>query len=1137
MQEPEKLLTIIIVMKKRALNKDFWMEIRTSLTRFLSILLIVALGVAFFAGIQSSAPDMRVTEDAYFDDANLMDIRVMGTLGLTGSDLDAIAAVDGVGKVSGAYMEDVYSGDEESLSVLHFESFPEGMNEIAISSGTFPDKEGDCFLDESFAKEMSYEPGDTLEIMVADENDSTLVRREFTIAGIGYSPTYIAFTRGSTTLGTGSISGFVYVLPDEFDTDIYGVAYVEVEGARKKIAYTDGYDDCVEEVQKKIEEIEDVRCDIRYDEVRGEAEEELEDAKAEAESELEEARGELLDAESELADGREDLADAQQEVAEAESEYEKGREELEENSALLEEAALQLTEGKEELDSGEKEYQDGLLEFLTQTYEGGKELRLVESGIVSGQKKLDERREEYEAGLLEAAKREEELNAALQNQESVQTDMDLDELMESQEVYEEELEESRAALEEAGEQLQIAEEELAQGQAEVDAGYEKIYSGYQELTDARADLDAGWEEYESSHEEFLLGQQELEDGEKDLKNARLQLAKSRTQISDGEKEIADNEEKIEQGWADYEDGKAKADEKIADAEEEIENIEVPSWYVNDRSVLPDNTGYGENADRMTNIASALPIIFFLIAALISLTTMTRMVEEERTQIGTYKALGYGKFDIARKYLEYAFLATILGSILGILVGEKILPWVIIQAYGIMYSYNPGILTPYNMGFGIVATVMALISTMGATLWACYRELQTVPSELMRPPSPKQGKRVFLERIPIIWNRLNFNWKSTVRNLLRYKSRFFMTVLGIGGCMGLLLVGYGLRDSIMDVVVLQYNELQTYDAMLFVDTDSSAGELTELENAIDTDGRITASGSFYMQSVDIAQPDAKDSGKEWTIYTYVPKEPDQAGEFLHFRDRKTGEEYTLSDEGAIITEKIAKEFGLSVGDTIALEREDKDPVEVPIADICENYLYHYLYLTPALYEEVYGEEPEYNSIFFGTEKDQDTVEEIGTDLLAMDAALNISYTSTLKEEVEDMLSALDLVILVLIISAGLLAFVVLYNLNNININERTRELATLKVLGFTDMEVANYVYRENILLTIFGAAAGCVLGRIMHVFIIQTVEVDSTMFGRQIYLQSFVIGILFTLVFSVIVNFVMYFKLKKIDMIESLKSVE
>ncbi|MCC8067335.1 MAG: ABC transporter permease, partial [Clostridiales bacterium] len=548
-------------------------------------------------------------------------------------------------------------------------------------------------------------------------------------------------------------------------------------------------------------------------------------------------------------------------------------------------------------------------------------------------------------------------------------------------------------------------------------------------------------------------------------------------------------------------------------------------------------GYGDNADRMTNIAQVFPVIFFLVAALISLTTMTRMVEEERTQIGTMKALGYSKWDIAKKYLNYAFLATMCGSVFGILFGEKVFPWVIIKAYQIMYIYQPEILLPYNWSYGLAASGISLLCTIGATMSACYRALGAVPAQLMRPPSPKQGKRVLLERIPFIWKHFSFTWKSTIRNLMRYKKRFLMTIFGIGGCMGLLLVGYGLRDSIGDIGARQYDELQTYDAMLIYDTDAEEDELEELNDAVASEERITEWKRFYMQSMDIAGQDASGTGKQWSIYVYVPENTDNLDAYLTFCDRTSGEEYSLTDEGAIITEKIAKEFDLSVGDTVSISLEDGSTADIPIAAICENYLYHYIYLTPALYEETFGEAPEYNSIFFCTEEGLETLEQIGTDILTCDASLSITYIDSLRETIQNMLSALDLVIIVLIVSAGLLAFVVLYNLNNININERRRELATLKVLGFFNGEVDAYIYRENILITILGAAAGCLIGKALHAFIITTVEVDTCMFGRTIYPISYLYGILFTFAFSVIVNFAMHFKLKKIDMVESLKSIE
>ncbi len=1420
-------------MRKKALNKDFRMEVRKSLNRFLSILLIVALGVAFYAGIQSSAPDMRVTEDAYFDDSNLMDIRVISTLGLTDEDLTEIGQVEGVLAVEGSYSEDVYCGDEESLSVLRVESFSGMMNEVALSAGTFPDTADECFLDESYAADMGYEVGDTLSFTVADEDDSSLKEREYTIAGIGYSPCYIAFTRGSTTLGTGSLAGFVYVLPEAFDAQAYSAAYVQVEGAKEETAYTDAYDDLVEEVRVNIEDISDVRAEARYTEViddaeaelsdarqevedgkadLADAEAELADAKAEAESELNEAESELLEGEEALKDGKAELSDAIAEAEEAQSEFDEGYAEFLDGEAEINDAARQLREAKETLDEGEESYHDGMMEYLTTSLSGLKELKLVSARLESGREELAEGWAEYNAGLSEAAAGEEELASARQQlyagqaeyesglssfnegvseyDASVQTagegraalDAAKEELAEGESEYqagraaldaawqeyyagqaqveagqadydaasaeveqlrsyaaaaqaaadnmaaavslaeanlaaaqseytaalaalesltsedegydaaqqlvdekaqavsgaqaeldsaksgqeraqagadelssqlstaeaalseaeselaagqaklsaalselnaneaalsearaqldagadeiaanEKVLEEGEAALSKAGDEIESgraelnaaaaeissgwgevaegeaslqegyvslsealielneAEEQILDGERQVDEAYFELYFGGMALAEARAELDEGWEEFYSSADEFVSGWQELDDARHEIEEGRPQLQSAWAAIADAQKEIEINEKKLEEGWEEYYDGKAEADQEIADAQKEIEDgrkeiedaeqeiadaeeaireIDYPTWYVYDRSSLPDNTGYGENADRMTSIATVFPVIFFLIAALISLTTMTRMVEEERTQIGTMKALGYSRYDIAKKYLKYAFWATIAGSVIGFLFGEKVFPWVIIEAYGIMYAYMPVILLPYNFSYGLIATGISLVCTIGATLAACLGELKEVPAELMRPPTPKQGKRVFLERVPLIWNRLNFNWKSTVRNLMRYMSRALMMIFGIGGCMGLILVGYGIRDSIMDVVVLQYDELQTYDAMLILDTDASKEEWEEVETTLNNNPDVTNWGYYYMQSYDIAGRDASGTGKQWTIYVYVPEEPENAGDLLTFRSRtKKGETYDFSDEGAVITEKITQEFDLSVGDTITLTKDNGDTVSVPISAVCENYLQHYLYLTPALYEEVFGEAPEYNGILFNTDEDQAGIEKIGTSLMELDASLNITYTESLRAEVSDMLSALDLVILVLIVSAGLLAFVVIYNLNNININERVRELATLKVLGFTDIEVANYIYRENIVLTVLGMAAGCVIGIFLHRFTITTVEVDMTMFGRQIYPVSFLYGALFTIVFSVIVNFAMYFKLKKIDMIESLKSVE
>lgn len=597
-------------------------------------------------------------------------------------------------------------------------------------------------------------------------------------------------------------------------------------------------------------------------------------------------------------------------------------------------------------------------------------------------------------------------------------------------------------------------------------------------------------------------------------------------IAEAEAEVTDAQTKLE-------NGKAEAAAKLADAKAEVAELEKPKWYIYDRNDLPDYSGYGDNADRMKAIGEVFPVIFFLVAALISLTTMTRMVEEQRTQIGTLKALGYARHSIAGKYLGYAFLATLLGSAAGIFTGEKIFPYIIINAYGIMYKHMNELLIPYNVMYGIGAAGTALFCTLAATILACYKELREQAAQLMRPPTPKQGQRVVFEKITFLWKRLNFSWKASVRNLVRYKKRFFMTIFGIGGCMGLMIVGFGLKDSIFAVVDIQYGEIQRYDGTVIMAEGASEKEKGEVAQMLGKETEVDDAMEGILTQITIG------NGSKWhDVYLDVPKDKKQFPEFVTLKERTTDRRYSLDEKEVVLTEKIAKELEVQAGDMITIRDEEKGDLKVKIKAVCENYMGHYLYMTADAYEAVYNEKPEYNAVFYktvsGTTKEAQSV---GEDILQLPGALSVSYTTDLKQQVDDMLGALDIVIVVLTISAGMLAFVVLYNLNNINITERKRELATLKVLGFYPNEVSAYVYRENIVLTVLGALFGVALGKILHRFIIVTVEIDTVMFGRNIDMSSFVYSFLLTVAFSMIVNGAMYFKLKKINMVESLKSVE
>ena len=1355
----------------KALRKEFWMEIRKSKSRFISILLIVALGVAFFSGIQASSPDMRYSGDAYYDESSLMDIKVVGTMGLTSDDVSSIESIDGIESAEGAWSTDVMCGEGQKQKVLHIESINDTVNKLDVQEGRLPEKSGEIFLDSTFASSNEYKVGD--KVALREEGDSpVLVTTEYTVVGTGRSPLYISFNRGNTTLGTGEVNGFGYVLPEDFDQEIYTQIYVTVHGAKGLTSYTDGYENLIAKIKDRVENIADDRCQIRLAAVKADAQEEINDAQkklddgkkeadeklADAKEELdkgekdledgrneyEDGKSQLEDAKTELADGKKQLEDAKTELADGKNQLEDAKAQLADGKSQLESARSQLSSSKSQLDTARSQLDDGWSQVnaaKAQLADGQAQLDSAQKQVTSGlaeleenQKTLDENKAkladgkaQLEAGeqQLEAAKqtlttKQSELDqskaeiiagqqqiestrtqlnvqkqqitdglsqvsageaqlqdgisalesakaqlmelqsqleivrasykAALENPDASQEEIDIlaaqvSALEEQEAAVTQQIQASEAQIESQRQQLAANRSELESGLATVEDGLSQLSqkeselnAGLEQITAGQAQIDAGWiqiQEQENtlaaSKAEIEAGEQELEKGQKQLKAAKKKLNKAQKEIdsnaetlaagqaeldanvaklndseaqyasgleqynsgarqiaeneakltsgeqeiaeneaklADGEKEIADNEKKLADGEKEitdnekklqdaakdlkkgekdladgkkeYEDAKKDAEDEIAenqqkldDAKKELEDLEMPEWMVTDREALPEYTDYGDNADRLRNIGQVFPVIFFLVAALISLTTMTRMVEEQRTQIGTLKALGYKKSAIAAKYICYAFFATLLGSVLGMLIGEKIIPYIIITAYGIMYHNVANTISiDYQPGFALIASAASVVCTVGATLFASGKELQETPASLMRPPAPKEGKRVLLERLTFIWKHLSFSWKSTIRNLFRYKKRLIMTVFGIAGSMGLMLVGFGIQDSISDIAAIQYRELQHYDGMVIEDSDATEEEHAELFEYMKENEQIA-----HCNRVQMTKISAPKGSSSVSIYLFVPESLSEFARDVTLKNRITGETYELTDEGAAISEKTASLLGLKVGDMIPLKKGDKE-YKVRVAVITENYMSHYLYMTPRVYEQTFGEKPEYENIVFTMQEDcKDDLEMAGSRILANPGALSISYTSSLASQVDRMLSTLDAVILVLIVSAGMLAFVVLYNLNNINITERQRELATLKVLGFYDGEVSQYVLRENVILTVLGIMFGAVFGILIHRYVITTVEVDAVMFGRNIKPLSFLYSGILTSIFSIVVNGVMHFKLKTIDMVESLKSVE
>lgn len=1119
-------------MGTKATRKDFYMEIRKSLGRFLSILFIVALGVAFFSGIRASEPSMRITGDRYFDQEELMDIQALSTFGITDDDIDAIEAVEGVERVEGAYSADMLCETKKKQYVFHVMSLPENMNHVTVSEGRLPKKIGECLVDD----DMGYKVGDTITLKSGTDDpiSDTLKQEKYKVVGIGNSPCYISFGRGSTTIGSGSVSGFLFVPAKTFALDVFTEVYVQVEGAENLIAYTEEYDKKIETVLDRIEEITGERGRIRKQEIVDDAQAEIDDAKAELEEGKLKAQEELDDAKAQIDDGEAKLTEAKQQIADGKSQISSAKTTLNSKDDELTEAKTQYSSGLKKWQEGTEAYEAGLAQFEAAKPEALEEIAKGEAGLEAYRKQLDEAKKEAQGKLQEL----EGQLAHIMSLEPGPEDEDYEELHQKwEEQYGASIEQLETGISEVNGGLKALETQEQDYQSKLTAlnnSKAELAAKEQQLADTKAALD-------SSKQQLSDAYSQIESGKGQLASGWAQIDEKEQELASGEAEIAESETTLEDAKVEYEEGKKEAEDeiadgeaKIADAEEELAEIEDPKWYVYDRSNLPEHDGYGENADRMRAIGKVFPVIFFLVAALISLTSMTRMVEEQRTQIGTMKAIGYSKWAIVSKYLSYALLATAGGSIIGVLIGEKVLPFIIIYAYGIMYQHIPEILVPYDWAYAIEASIAAVACTMFATVFSCYRELGEQPAALMRPPAPKIGKRVLLEYVGVIWKRLNFTWKSTIRNLMRYKKRFFMTIFGIGGCMALMLVGYGIRDSVFEIADIQYTEIQTYDGNLILKENLSEDEHQELTDSLEQNQDIARFMDAYMKNLVLTK-----DGHERETYVMVLGQPKDSEKYVHFHDRKTKEAYELSDDGAIISEKTAKLLNAKVGDTISIKDENEGNKEIVIQNICENYMGHYLYMTPKYYEKVYGEKPEYNTVLFSVQDSytREQMEEAGEKILARDEVLSLSYMKDIEKRLNDMLKSLNLVIIVLIVSAGMLAFVVLYNLNTINIAERKRELATLRVLGFYNPEVAAYVYRENILLTLIGTIVGAGLGKILHLFIIETVEVPAAMFGRIINLPSYIYSFLFTILFSMIVNGVMYFKLRKIDMVESLKSIE
>lgn len=1079
---------------KNALLKDIFREIKGTYNKFFSIFAIVFLGVGFFSGIKATCPDMKITADKYFDEHRLMDMRIVSTVGFNEDDVDIIKDVSGAQGILPTYSMDALIETEDrdmvfkvlSLSMDKIDKPDESyINRTRLVEGRYPERLGECVAEKStMTTDSGLSIGSKIKLSSGIDEDisESLKADEFTIVGMVETPYYISFERGTTNIGNGKIDSFIMIPEENFKIPFYTDVFLTFKDAREAFCYDDEYDHILEPIRKKLDDIGKDRSQKRYDEIIVEANEELAKGKEDLKTAEEKADKELGDAFQEILDGEKEISEGDKELQDKEKKF----------NQSIKEAERKIADGKQRLNKEEREYNKNFENF-------NKVKKEAEIGFVEGDKKIKYAQEEIDKkeAKLKEIKVTLEANPNLPDSEKIA------------------LEES---YKEGQQQLDYAKKELVLSKAEMEAKKKELSISENKLIAGRKALDDSKKQLEVEEKRLLNSKRKAEDefvaGHKKLDESRLELEKGKKEYEAGKKEA---NEKIEE-----------ARKKILGAEQDIRDMKDPVWYVIKRNQTMDFIDYGMAADRIDAIAKVFPVFFFLIAALVCLTTMTRMVDEQRIYIGTLKALGYSKMAIASKYIIYAGLASIGGSILGVLVGFKVFPTIIFNSYRIMYIMPP-IETVFNWYYAIVSTVFAVLTTTLAAWISCYKELRVAPALLMRPKVQKSGKRIFLERIKFIWSKFNFTQKVTARNLIRYKKRLFMTILGVGGCTALMLAGFGLKDSIVAIATKQYDELYQYDMVVGFEEE----DFKKIPDILENNEGISDYMFMKEQNIDVSA-----GGHEKNAFLIVPESTKKMEEFILLRSRTTGEKVFFNDEDVVITEKLAKMLGASIGDKICIKAGDDEKVNVKVGGITENYVSHYVYMSPDLFNKIHSEKVEYHQLVAKTVDTSKKFENnLSTELLNNPEISSITFITGVSNSFKDMIGSLNYVVLVLIISAGALAFVVLYNLTNVNVSERIREIATIKVLGFYDNEVSAYVYRENTILTIIGTILGLIMGVFLHRFIILTGEIDYIMFGRHIRPISYVYSAILTILFAVLVNIVMYFRLKNIEMVESLKSVE
>ncbi len=1147
--------------RKRALKKLVITEILASKARYLSILLLVLIGVAFFSGINSSGPDMLNTAALYFDKQQLMDIRLVSTYGLEEEDIRILSQQPDIQAVEGGYSQDVVTDKDFLLKVFSCDE-DQQLNQCVVKSGRLPEASGEIALIDSKKLRESYSIGDMV-TFVPDSEDNELSEQfkktSYRVVGFITSPLYLSDKNiGSSSVGKGSLDGYGVIVTADFNLSVYTEAYVTFKSLQNVNPYGESYGDTINKYQKDIEAAFEERANTRYEEIKREAEEKLQDAR------------------EETADGKQQLADGQKELEDAKNQIDDGRGQITDAKARLAAARQKIDDGYKEYETNKADFDSQIAEAQAQLDDGAGQINKARNEVYANYEQIEAGNEQIENAFTQI---EEQESALLSQKAQLEQFLSQAEQIITIPAGSITLEQQQELIQ-AGSLISLGDNtalgnlwtayfngrtngdavtgalrgvltEIENGLTAVSNSKSELQARQQELADAKAQLDSGnivlnasalsFEEKSKEFEEKKAeGENELTSALERLRAAEAEYEEGRKKLEEENSRLSDAEKEYEKGLAEFTEKKAdaekdiaEAEEAIADGEEQLAELKVPKYYVLSRE---DNSHYGEYTDAADNLAAlslVFPTFFFAIAALISLTTITRMIEEQRVQIGTLKALGYTTGEICLKYYIYALSAGLIGSFLGLAVGFQVIPRIIFGAYGVLYDLPDKQFTPY-LSFSIISIGIALFSTGFSAWMVLHQELKSTPSVLMRPKAPKAGKRIFLERISFIWDRLSFNQKVALRNLFRYKPRMIMTVFGITGCMGLLVTGFGLNDSISDVSALQYETIINYQALVVFDEEAEKKDLDAAKEGMAVQKGIDDFLLIHQGQYQVKEPGANTQ----QVLVIVPQETERLNQYVLLRNRVSKKTFSLPDNGAVITEKLAHLFNAGVGDSLTLTDSDNQEFTVTIAEITENYAGHYLYLSPKAYQSSFHAAAiSYNGALLQYGQDTKWQEELNRTLNGYSAVKAISNNSSTISTFKDSMDSLNAVVLVLIISAGSLAFVVLYNLTNINVSERIRELSTIKVLGFYDKEVTMYIYRENIILSFFGIFFGSFLGIFLLDLVLETASMDNIMFSKTLHLHSYLYGGLLTFIFSVMVMWAMHRKLKRVDMIEALKSNE